>query len=265
MFKKKLSRLYISLKQKLCNKSFLLLNSGINIGAGNQCYIGWIGIDQLNGSFLNETSILNYKNSSINAVYSSHFFEHVNNKTFENIIREIYRVLKPGGIFRIVIPDFEKIHDSLVNQNTDFFKKTGFMGRDEWEAFGIEKNIYNIALHWFANYQNQSFEGSQKESYVEELFRGPPKIDSNIVKKKAQTLDTLSFGKWAISKVPKKFIKNGGHINVYTRKRLLDHLKSVGFNIVDFDDLANSEIMAVKYFDRNPNRSSLSLYCTAIK
>jgi predicted SAM-dependent methyltransferase len=46
---------------------------------------------------------------SINAVYQSHFLEHFSKGDAIRLIRECFRVLKPGGTIRIVVPDLENI------------------------------------------------------------------------------------------------------------------------------------------------------------
>lgn len=42
------------------------------------------------------------------AVYHSHFFEHLPRRMAEPFLRECLRVLRPGGILRIVVPDLER-------------------------------------------------------------------------------------------------------------------------------------------------------------
>lgn len=46
-----------------------------------------------------------WADSSIDCVYASHVLEHLRVKTANNFLKESYRVLKPGGTLRIVVPD----------------------------------------------------------------------------------------------------------------------------------------------------------------
>lgn len=45
--------------------------------------------------------------ASVDAVYHSHVFEHIDRDAVDGFLDEVCRVLKPGGIHRIVVPDLE--------------------------------------------------------------------------------------------------------------------------------------------------------------
>jgi len=62
-----------------------------------------------NLNYLNLCKPLPYPDSSIEAIFSSHVFEHLFIDEVEKLIRECQRVLKPGGVCRVVVPDLEKI------------------------------------------------------------------------------------------------------------------------------------------------------------
>lgn len=51
---------------------------------------------------------LPFDDGSVDAVYHSHLLEHIDHDAAEGFLREIQRVLKPNGIQRIVVPDFEE-------------------------------------------------------------------------------------------------------------------------------------------------------------
>ena len=48
-----------------------------------------------------------FDSNSVDAVYHSHVLEHLDRGVGERFVREVLRVLKPGGVHRIVVPDFE--------------------------------------------------------------------------------------------------------------------------------------------------------------
>ena len=61
--------------------------------------------------------------STVDAVYHSHVLEHVDREAVPGFFAEILRVLKPGGVHRVVVPDLERYAreylDSLERGLTD--------------------------------------------------------------------------------------------------------------------------------------------------
>jgi SAM-dependent methyltransferase len=100
----------------------------LNIGCGSNLSDEWTNIDifsKKNVDFCDIRKPLPYPNNVFNAVYSSHTLEHLTKDKGEKLILEIYRILKKGGICRIVVPDTEKICiEYLKRLNKCISKKT---------------------------------------------------------------------------------------------------------------------------------------------
>lgn len=85
----------------------------LNIGCGRRYHRDWTNIDL--ESFDDQvaqhdiTQGLPYDDSQFDAVYHSHVLEHLDPKDGEDLLEECYRVLKPGGILRVVVPNLEQI------------------------------------------------------------------------------------------------------------------------------------------------------------
>ena len=67
---------------------------------------------------------LPYANNSIDAVYHSHLLEHIDRTEVKVFLMEIFRVLKPNGVQRIVVPDlyflcksYVENYEKCINQN----------------------------------------------------------------------------------------------------------------------------------------------------
>lgn len=64
-----------------------------------------------------------FESNSVDAVYHSHVLEHIDRELVEGFLTEIKRVLVPGGIHRIAVPDMEYLcrayleHVGLVEEN----------------------------------------------------------------------------------------------------------------------------------------------------
>ena len=50
-----------------------------------------------------------FEDQTVDAVYHSHLLEHLDREVAPGFMAEVHRVLKPGGLHRIAVPDFEKL------------------------------------------------------------------------------------------------------------------------------------------------------------
>ncbi len=60
--------------------------------------------------------------SSIEFIYTSHLVEHLKIEDFYFFIKDCYRLLKEGGILRIVTPDLKEWVKSYLNNDQELFK-----------------------------------------------------------------------------------------------------------------------------------------------
>lgn len=58
---------------------------------------------------------LSFSSNSVDVVYHSHLLEHLDREIARTFLSEVLRVLKPGGIQRIVVPDMEKVCRAYVS------------------------------------------------------------------------------------------------------------------------------------------------------
>jgi predicted SAM-dependent methyltransferase len=112
----------------------------LNIGFWSQLENGRIYKD-LNGT--SNTFMLNHDlrngvpaaDNSLDLAYHSHMLEHLSYQDGIIFLKECFRVLKPGGTMRILVPDLELWINAYVNNNTFFF--------DQYRRYGgIDPDIY---------------------------------------------------------------------------------------------------------------------------
>ena len=53
---------------------------------------------------------LSYKTQTVSTIFCSHVIEHIETEFVSNFFHESYRVLKPGGVLRIVCPDADYLY-----------------------------------------------------------------------------------------------------------------------------------------------------------
>ena len=79
----------------------------LNLGSGStKGKNGWVNVD-LFGADINHdlTKGVPLDDNTVDAIYSSHVFEHIPYKDLLNVIKEIRRVLKPGGKLLVCVPN----------------------------------------------------------------------------------------------------------------------------------------------------------------
>ena len=83
----------------------------LNVGCGLNCHPRFINLDYrwVPGVDVcwDVTRGLPFENRSLAAVYSEHCLEHLTFDACAGVLREFKRVLEPGGVVRIVVPDAE--------------------------------------------------------------------------------------------------------------------------------------------------------------
>jgi len=84
-----------------------------NIGCGRTHHPDWINLDVSSSDpsvrVWDVTRGLPFPDSSVEACYSSHVLEHLDKRAAENLIKDCFRVLRRGGVIRLVVPDLEQI------------------------------------------------------------------------------------------------------------------------------------------------------------
>lgn len=95
----------------------------LNIGCGHVWNDAWINLDGAPGdSAIRRHDItlgLPFDDASIDACYASHVLEHLTRAQAGALVGEMHRVLRPGGIARIVVPDLEaivRLYQQLLGQ-----------------------------------------------------------------------------------------------------------------------------------------------------
>jgi len=118
----------------------------INIGAGKFKKPGWVRIDHGSGHYKHygkfqdvdidfmKSQRFPMEDDSVDVAYCSHVFEHLPDEVIKKIIQDTFRVLKPGGIFRITCPDAIAGTNAMLNNDNSFFSLY-----DEYAVFNEDR------------------------------------------------------------------------------------------------------------------------------
>jgi len=111
------------------------------------------------------------QDASLEGVYTEHCLEHIPyQKTIENL-REFYRMLKPGGTVRIIVPDAEIYFDGYQARKKDMTAKLPYDENEETPVISINR-IFRDHGHLFIwdfetfkmNLEKTGFKNVTKES-----------------------------------------------------------------------------------------------------
>jgi SAM-dependent methyltransferase len=123
----------------------------LNIGCGTSGIEGWVNIDNSPSILLSRLPLgrrifrtpdwphdvrradvrkrIPFPDSSVTYIYSSHTFEHFTYEESRAVARECFRVLRPGGILRIVVPDLGTMVRDYLADTADPMASHRFVSR----------------------------------------------------------------------------------------------------------------------------------------
>jgi len=121
----------------------------LHLGCGDKKFQGFVNIDLDSPGadmHLDLTKPLPWEQGTVTGIYSEHFFEHVAQNQGIRLLHECRRVLKPGGLVRIAMPDLESIITDYVEDRV----------HPDWARFGMAWTAsrcerLNIAMRWWGH------------------------------------------------------------------------------------------------------------------
>lgn len=85
----------------------------LHLGSASKHIEGYLNIDirEMDGvDIVDDVKTLNkISNNSVDVIYVSHVLEHFGRWEYKDVLRRWFEILKPNGILRIAVPDFESI------------------------------------------------------------------------------------------------------------------------------------------------------------
>ena len=118
----------------------------LDLGAGTVSPPGFIPMGNAHGSSIYP---LDHADNSVDAIVASHVLEHFAFREVPAVLAEWVRVLKPGGILKIAVPDFAKIAQGYldgVNQPTEAFIMGGQTAPDDFHMALFDEARLKSAL-----------------------------------------------------------------------------------------------------------------------
>lgn len=118
----------------------------LHIGSGFNIINGWLNGDLIGGNiFLDARKKLPFKSGTFDFIFNDHFLEHLEYRNeLSKFLKECIRILKPGGIIGIGVPDTEKILNAYVENDDAYFNLAKVLWHPSWCKTKIEQINYHF-------------------------------------------------------------------------------------------------------------------------
>lgn len=167
----------------------------LHLGCGNKILKGWINIDILPIECGEEEKCIVhdivfmkdlFDDESIDEIYACHVLDHLSrNKELDKALAEWNRILRPGGILRVAVSDFEKVV-KMYNEGLDLERLWGFIvggHKNEYDKHGCVFDFNTLRRylekHGFVNVRRYRWQDFLPEGFEDNSCATIPKWDLN--------------------------------------------------------------------------------------
>lgn len=201
----------------------------INIGAGDWECPGWTNLDHSSGTYAVEQSRhsfveydirkdnLPYEDNSVDAIFCSHVIEHIETNHVKHMLKECYRVLKPGAVVRVTCPDAEWLYKVTKAGNRDFWiRRSAELKRygvdfDNWDLVNfLVREVAAPRTHGFGYKDDPNFDYKtpfremEKEMFFDYVTDGLEFVENSV---------GSHINWWSVRKLSKAF-QESGFVNI---------------------------------------------------
>lgn len=122
----------------------------LQIGSGGNRLDGWINADIVPGAelivFLERR--LPFRDGALDRIYLEHVLEHVEYADAIRFLKDARRVLAPGGVLRIAVPDLEELVRGYVH---DDWRRFDWVNWPEHSFISTRAQMINIGFRWWGH------------------------------------------------------------------------------------------------------------------
>jgi predicted SAM-dependent methyltransferase len=154
----------------------------LNLGCGTRFHSEWINIDLVSSRpevMAHDLSRgIPLRDESCDVVYHSHVLEHIRRQDVKLFLAECRRVLRPGGVLRVAVPDLEKIC-RLYLEKLDRAAAGDAQAAAEYQWMVLEMYDQAVREHWRSPMWEYLYEHPRgSREFVEKRIGGVPIIPS---------------------------------------------------------------------------------------
>lgn len=131
----------------------------VHLGCGKRFLHGFIHVDLADFSHIDYNhdiqSLPMFANDQVDLIYASHSFEYFDRFQVQQVLSEWHRILKPGGILRLAVPDFEAL--------IQVYKETGDLDSILGPLYGRWQVSENLSVYHRTIYDKLSLASLLKQ------------------------------------------------------------------------------------------------------
>jgi predicted SAM-dependent methyltransferase len=104
----------------------------VHLGCGSRIFAGWVNVDACPGKGVDLVwdlrERLPLRDDTAKLIYSEHVLEHLYKPEAVKLLNECVRILRPGGIMRLGVPDAAVYIQAYANREWAFFEELKHLG-----------------------------------------------------------------------------------------------------------------------------------------
>jgi len=126
----------------------------LHLGSGERRLPNWVNCDNdysfyetgFSDELIDASDLHKFSTNSVDEIYASHVLDHLSrNNTLDLALHEWYRVLKPGGILRVAVSDFEMV-SKMYNEGLDLERLWGHIVGGHKSDYDKHGCVFDFAL-----------------------------------------------------------------------------------------------------------------------
>jgi len=123
----------------------------LHVGCGRNRFDGWINADITADAdlIIYMEKPLPFGDGTLTRVYSEHVIEHVPYEVALYFLKEVRRVLAPGGVVRIATPGLEGLVEAY--RSNEWRARTTWAAMEEYAFLRTRAQFLNVALRWWGH------------------------------------------------------------------------------------------------------------------